>query len=120
MKKFIRIGGDLAKNYFQIHALESEDGHAAARKLSRQAMHKFFSETKPCIVGMEACGAAHYWARELRAMGHEVRLIPPIYVKPYIKRGKNDAADAAAIEPRPCRGPACASCRSRARSNKRR
>ncbi len=97
MKEFIRIGVDLGKNYFQIHALESEDGHAATRKLSRQAMRKFFSETKPCVVGMEACGSAHYWARELRAMGHEVRLIPPIYVKPYVKRGKNDAADAAAV-----------------------
>jgi len=95
MKEFIRIGVDLAKNYFQIHALESEDGHAATRKLSRQAMRKLFSETRPCLVGMEACGSAHYWARELRAMGHEVRLIPPIYVKPYVKRGKNDAADAA-------------------------
>ena len=97
MKEFIRVGVDLAKNYFQIHALESEDGHAATRKLSRQAMRKLFSEIEPCAVGMEACGSAHYWARELRAMGHEVRLIPPIYVKPYVKRGKNDAADAAAI-----------------------
>jgi transposase len=97
MKEFIRIGVDLAKNYFQIHALESEDGRATRRKLSRQTMRKFFLETKPCLVGMEACGSAHYWARELRAMGHEVRLIPPIYVKPYVKRGKNDAADAAAI-----------------------
>ncbi|MDQ6869636.1 MAG: IS110 family transposase, partial [Pseudomonadota bacterium] len=87
MKEFIRIGVDLAKNYFQIHALESEGGHAATRKLSRQAVRKFFLETKPCVVGgMEACGSAHYWARELRAMGHEVRLIPPIYVKPYVKR----------------------------------
>ena len=58
MQEFIRIGVDLAKNYFQIHALESEDGHAATRKLSRQAMRKFFSETKPCVVGMEACGSA--------------------------------------------------------------
>ena len=97
MKEFIRIGVDLAKNYFQVHTLESEDGRATTRKLSRQAMRKFFLETKPCLVGMEACGSAHYWSRELQAMGHEVRLIPPIYVKPYVKRGKNDAADAAAI-----------------------
>ena len=97
MKEFIRIGVDLAKNYFQVHTLESEDGRATTRKLSRQAMRKFFLETKPCLVGMEACGSAHYWSRELQAMGHEVRLIPPIYVKPYGKRGKNDAADAAAI-----------------------
>ena len=97
MKKFIRIGVDLAKNYFQVHALESEDGQARTRKLSRQAMRKLLSEIEPCLVGMEACGSAHYWARELLAMGHDVRLIPPIYVKPYVKRGKNDAADADAI-----------------------
>jgi transposase len=97
MKKFIRIGVDLAKNYFQIHALTSADGQAKTRKLSRQGMHKFFAEIEPCVVGMEACASSHYWARELLAMGHDVRLIPPIYVKPYVKCGKNDAADAEAI-----------------------
>ncbi len=97
MKKFIRIGVDLGKNYFQVHALTSEDGQPRTRKLSRQAMGKFFSEIEPCLVGMEACASSHYWARELLAMGHDVRLIPPIYVKPYVKRGKNDAADAEAI-----------------------
>ena len=88
MKKFIRIGIDLGKNYFQVHALETENGKATTRKLSRQAMRKFFSEIEPCFVGMEACASSHYWARELLAMGHDVRLIPPIYVKPYVKRGK--------------------------------
>jgi transposase len=97
MNNFIRIGVDLAKRCFQIHGLQSEDGRATTRKLSRRAMRKFFSEMTPCRVGMEACGSAHYWARELQAMGHEVRLIPPIYVKPYVKRGKTDAADAAAV-----------------------
>ena len=97
MRKFIRIGIDLGKNYFQVHALESEDRKATTRKLSRLAMRKFFSEIEPCLVGMEACASSHYWARELLAMGHDVRLIPPIYVKPYVKRGKNDAADAAAV-----------------------
>ena len=97
MRKFIRIGIDLGKNYFQVHALESEDRKATTRKLSRLAMRKFFSEIDPCLVGMEACASSHYWARELLAMGHDVRLIPPIYVKPYVKRGKNDAADAAAV-----------------------
>jgi transposase len=97
MKKFIRIGVDLGKNYLQIHALDSEDGRALTRKLRRQDARKFFSGVEPCLIGMEACGSSHYWARELAAMGHEVRLIPPIYVKPYVKRGKNDAADAAAI-----------------------
>jgi transposase len=94
MKKFIRIGVDLAKNYFQIHALASEGGPAVTRKLSRLKMREFFSQIEPCLVGMEACGSAHYWARELKAMGHEVLLMPPAYTKPYVKRGKNDAVDA--------------------------
>ena len=97
MKQFIRIGVDLAKRYFQIHALELESGKATTRKLSRSVMHTFFAQIEPCLIGMEACGSSHYWARELRAMGHDVRLLAPIYVKPYVKRGKNDAADAAAI-----------------------
>jgi transposase len=97
MKKFIRIGVDIAKNSFQVHALESEDGRATKRKLSRSGIVKFLAEVEPCLVGMEACGSAHYWARRLGAMGHEIRLTPPSYVKPYVKRGKNDAADAAAI-----------------------
>ena len=96
MKKFIRIGVDLAKNYFQIHALESEGGPSASRKLSRPKMREFFSRIEPCVVGMEACGSAHYWAREMRAMGHEALLMPPSSTKPYVKRGKNDAVDAAA------------------------
>ena len=97
MKHFIRIGVDIAKNSFQVHALESEDGRATLRKLSRSGIVKFLAGVEPCLIGMEACGSAHYWARTFRAMGHEVRLTPPIYVKPYVKRGKNDAADAAAI-----------------------
>jgi len=97
MKKFIRIGVDLAKNYFQIHALASEGGPAVTRKLKRSKMLEFFSQIEPCLVGMETCGSAHYWARELKAMGHEVLLMPPAYTKPYVKRGKNDAVDAEAI-----------------------
>ena len=97
MKKFIRIGLDLGKSYFQVHGLESESGVAMTRKLSRAKVLGFFAGLAPCRVGLEACGSAHYWARELRAMGHAVVLIPPSYVKPYVKRGKNDAADAAAI-----------------------
>jgi transposase len=96
MKKFIRIGVDLAKNYIQVHALESEGGRVVSRKLTRAKMFTFFSDCEPCVVGMEACGSAHYWARELTAMGHEVKLMPPSYVKPYVKRGKNDAVDAEA------------------------
>ena len=97
MKKFIRIGVDLAKNYFQIYALTSEHGPVVTRKLKRSKMHEFFSQIEPCRIGMEACGSAHYWARELKAMGHEVALMPPAYTKPYVKRGKNDAVDADAI-----------------------
>ena len=97
MKSFIRVGVDLAKNYFQIHALSSEDKPAVSRKLTRSKMREFFAQIEPCLVGMEACGSAHYWARELRSMGHTTLLIPPTYVKPYVKRGKNDAVDAEAI-----------------------
>jgi transposase len=97
VKKFIRVGVDLAKNYFQIHALASEGAPAVTRKLKRSKMHEFFSQIEPCLVGMEACGSAHYWARELKAVGHEVLLMPPAYTKPYVKRGKNDAVDADAI-----------------------
>jgi len=97
MQKFIRIGVDLAKNYFQVHALISEGGPAVTRKLTRSKMREFFSEIEPCRIGMEACGSAHYWARELRAMGHDAVLMPPAYTKPYVKRGKNDAVDAEAI-----------------------
>lgn len=96
MKKYIRAGVDLAKNVFQVHALESEGGPVVARKLARSKVRAFFASMEPCLVGMEACGSAHYWARELKAMGHDVRLMPPVYVKPYVKRGKNDAVDAEA------------------------
>ena len=89
MKKFIRIGVDLAKNYFQVHALVSDVGPRVTRKLRRSKMHEFFSQIEPSLIGMEACGSAHYWARELKAMGHEVLLMPPAYTKPYFKRGKN-------------------------------
>ncbi|MBR0801809.1 transposase [Bradyrhizobium jicamae] len=81
--KFIRIGVDLAKNYFQIHALSNEAAPAVKRKLTRRTMREFFSKIEPCRVGMEACGSAHYWARELKAMGHDVSLMPPAYTKPY-------------------------------------
>jgi len=100
MKAFIRIGVDLAKNFFQVHGIEHEGGLALTRKLTRAKFREFCSRLAPCRVGMEACGSSHYWARELRAMGHDVVLIAPAYAKPYVKRGKNDAADAAAISRR--------------------
>jgi transposase len=97
MKKFIRIGVDLGKSYFQVHGLESEGGVSMSRKLKRSKVLEFYGRLEPCRIGMEACGSAHYWARELIALGHEVVLMPPAYIKPYVKRGKNDAVDAAAI-----------------------
>jgi transposase len=97
VRKYIRIGVDIAKNCFQVHALESEDCSATKRRLSRSGIVKFRAEVEPWAIGMEACGSAHYWPRRFRAMGHEVKLTPPIYVKPYVKRGRNDAAAAAAI-----------------------
>ena len=97
MNKYIRIGVDLGKGYFQVHALENEAGAAVNRKISRGKLLAFFSGISPCRVGMEACGSSNYWAREIAALGHEVVLIAPAYIKPYVKRGKNDAVDAEAI-----------------------
>ena len=97
MGEFIRIGVDLAKNYFQVHALANEGSPVVKRKLTRSKMHRFFSQIEPSSIGTEACGSAHYWARELKAMGHDVLLMPPSYIKPYVKRRKNDAVDAEAI-----------------------
>ncbi|MCL4147338.1 UNVERIFIED_CONTAM: hypothetical protein GTU68_046187 [Idotea baltica] len=91
------VGLDLAKNIFQVHGVK-EDGSVAFNKpLRRTQMLPFFAKLEPCLVGMEACSSAHYWARELSALGHSVKLMPPVYVKPYVKRGKSDAADAEAI-----------------------
>lgn len=91
------IGLDLAKNLFQVHGVDADGNAVIRKKLGRARLLSFFSKLPPCVVGMEACATAHYWARELRALGHKVKLMPPSYVKPYIKRGKNDAADAEAI-----------------------
>ena len=91
------IGLDLAKNVFQVHGI-SATGEVVIRKaLRRSQMLPFFEKLPPCLVGAEACGTSHHWARELTKLGHEVRLMPAAYVKPYVKRGKNDAADAEAI-----------------------
>lgn len=91
------IGLDLAKSIFQVHAVD-EAGEPVVRKALRRAqVLPFFAKLPPCLVGMEACGTSHHWARELTRLGHQVRLMPPAYVKPYVKRGKTDAADAEAI-----------------------
>lgn len=91
------IGLDLAKRVFQVHAVDG-DGKVVVRKALRRAqVLPFFTKLAPCLIGIEACGTSHHWARELIKLGHEVRLMPPAYVKPYVKRGKTDAADAEAI-----------------------
>ena len=91
------LGIDLAKSVFQLHGIDADGAVALQKKLRRGAVLNFLSKLEPCLVGMEACATSHYWAREIAALGHAVRLIPPAYVKPYVKRQKNDAADAEAI-----------------------
>lgn len=93
----LTIGLDIAKNFFQVHAVNSAGAVITRRMLRRSQVLAYFSEIGPSLVGMEACASAHYWAREISKLGHTVRLMPPNYVKPYVKRGKNDANDAAAI-----------------------
>jgi len=97
MNEAITIGIDLAKNVLQVHGVDAEGGVVFRRQLRRGQVLGFFEKQVPCLVGMEACATSHHWAREIAALGHEVRLMPPRYVKPYVKRNKNDAADAAAI-----------------------
>jgi transposase len=90
------VGLDIAKNVFQVHAADAQGRAVVKRKLTRGKVLEFFATLPACLVGLEACGAAHYWARELTRLGHEVRLMPPQYVKPYVKTNKHDAADAEA------------------------
>ena len=97
MGQIIRIGVDTSKNVFQLHGVDEAEQPALRRKVRRRDMLTFFARLAPTRIAMEACGGSHYWARELRALGHEVALIPPQYAKPYVDRGKNDAADAEAI-----------------------
>src|SRR5215470_307056 len=91
------IGLDLAKHWFQIHGVDAKGDVIVRRRLWRSGVIAYFRSLEPCLVGMEACATAHYWARELTALGHTVKLMPPAYVKAYVKRNKNDAADAEAI-----------------------
>ena len=117
MGEVTTIGLDLAKHVFQVHGVDAEGATVLRKQLRRAQVLAFFSRLPPCLVGLEACATAHYWARELRALGHEVRLMPAQYVKAYIKRNKHDAADAEAI----CQAvqrPTMRLCRSRWRSSK--
>src|SRR5277367_1384496 len=97
MEKISAIGLDLAKTVFQVHAVDASGAPVLKRKLRRGRVLEFFAKLEPCLVAMEACASAHYWAREIAELGHRTRLIAPAYVKPFVKRQKTDAADAEAI-----------------------
>jgi transposase len=97
MNEITTIGLDLAKHVFQVHGIDASGAPVVRKRLRRSEVLTFFARLPSCLIGLEACATAHYWARELRAIGHEVRLMPAQYVKAYVKRNKNDAADAEAI-----------------------
>jgi transposase len=97
MQAITTIGLDIAKSVFQVHGIDAQGNVLVRRQLKRRYVLAFFQRLPPCLVGIEACASSHHWSRELQALGHAVRLMPPAYVKPYVKRQKNDAADAEAI-----------------------
>ena len=97
MQTITTIGLDIAKSVFQVHGVDAQGKVIVRRQLKRRYVLAFFQKLPPCLIGIEACASSHYWSRELQALGHTVRLMPPAYVKPYVKRQKNDCADAEAI-----------------------
>lgn len=97
MQAITTIGLDIAKSVFQVHGVDADGQVVIRRKLKRRYVLAFFEKLPACLVGIEACATSHHWSRQLQALGHKVRLMPPVYVKPYVKRQKNDAADAEAI-----------------------
>lgn len=97
MKQISRIGMDTSKRVFQLHGVDASEQVVIRKTLRRREVEAFFAELPPTVIGMEACGGAHHWARVLQGLGHAVKLLPPQYVKPYVKRGKNDAVDAEAV-----------------------
>jgi transposase len=97
MEQVTTIGLDIAKSVFQVHGIDATGKVVLRRRLTRARVAPFFAKLAPCLVGIEACATSHHWGRELRKLGHDVRLMPPSYVKPYVKRQKNDTADAEAI-----------------------
>src|SRR6476620_11394380 len=118
MSEITTIGLDLAKHVFQVHGIDAQGTTVLRKRLRRGQVLAFFSRIPRCVVGLEACATAHYWARELGALGHEARLMPAQYVKAYITRNKHDAADAAGIARR-FRARRCDLCRLRRQSNRR-
>ena len=97
MQTVTTIGLDIAKSVFQVHGIDAAGQVVIRRQLKRRYVLAFFQKLPPCLIGIEACASSHHWSRELQALGHIVRLMPPAYVKPYVKRQKNDATDAEAI-----------------------
>lgn len=97
MQTVVTVGLDIAKNVFQAHGVDAEGGIMFRKRITRAKVLDFFARLPACLVGIEACASAHHWAREIGALGHTVKLMPPAYVKPYVKSQKNDAADAEAI-----------------------
>jgi transposase len=97
MQTITTIGLDIAKSVFQVHGVDAGGQVAIRRQLKRRYVLAFFQKLPPCLIGIEACASSHHWSRELKTLGHTVRLMPPAYVKPYVKRQKNDATDAEAI-----------------------
>jgi transposase len=97
MNKIITIGIDLEKNVFQLHMADKSGKRIAEKRLSRNKLTEFLANTPACLIGIEACGGAHYWARKFQELGHEVKMMAPQFVKPYVKSNKNDSNDAQAI-----------------------
>ena len=117
MQTVTTIGLDMAKSVFQVHGVDAAGAVVIRRQLKRRHVLTFLQKLPPCLVGIEACASSHHWSRELQTLGHTVRLMPPAYVKPYVKRQKNDMADAEAfVKPSP--GSTCGSWRRRRPSNR--
>jgi len=117
MQTITAIGLDIAKSVFQVHGVDADGQVVVRRQLKRRYVLAFFQKLPPCLVGIEACASAHHWARELQALGHTAKLMPPAYVKPYVKRHKNDAADVRRSA-RPSPGRTCGSSRPRRPSSR--
>ncbi len=117
MQAVTTFGLDIAKSVFQVHGIDAEGNVIIRRQLKRRYVLTFFQKLPPCLVGIEACASSHHWSRELQALGHRVRLMPPAYVKPYVKRQKNDAVTPRqSVKRSP--GQTCASSQPRRASNR--